>query len=163
MSQDVTAGMRQGLSSPFSLLQPNPSTQPTPPWCVYVCVSPAKAKLKAFATCIHIQLKAPLCCRGGTAAETPCCLFPSVVAEKVAARLPSEPPPPAHTHKHTPHHSATTPTHTHTNTYSHQTQKENSEHNTSQNPIKKCLHERQGPCFTVPLSLWHNKAQLRER
>lgn len=98
VSRDDMAGMRQGLSYPP--IQPPP---PSPP-PVCVCVSPANAKLKAFATCIHIQLKAPRCSRGETAAETPCCLFPSVVVEKVAARLPSmvstPTPPPFLTHKH---------------------------------------------------------------
>lgn len=63
-----------------------PSRPPSPP-SPGVYVSPAKAKLKAFATRIRIQLKAPLCSHGGTAAETPCCLFPLVVVEDVAARL----------------------------------------------------------------------------
>lgn len=82
VSRDVIVGMGQGLSSPSKMVPP-----PHPP---LVCVSPAKAKLKAFATCIHIQLKAPLCGGAETAAETPGCLFSSVAVEKVAARLPSE-------------------------------------------------------------------------
>lgn len=49
---DVMVGMRQGLSTPPSLR----------------ALLSTKAKLKAFATCIHIQLKAPLCGRAETAA-----------------------------------------------------------------------------------------------
>lgn len=43
-------------------------------------IAPVKAKLKALATHVHIQLKAPLCGGGGTAAETPACLFGAVVS-----------------------------------------------------------------------------------